>query len=77
LVGEEGFFGVTQAANRIADFVIHGAGDNTKLLEAGLKGIQQGLAEAEKLWGGELPSIAYETTDKALEKVQKVLDNLA
>ena len=73
LVSDEGFFGVTQTSERIARFVITGARSDEGLLRKGREGVLQGLKEAETLWGGKLPEIAYETVDKALEMIDKAL----
>lgn len=71
VVGEEGFFGVTQTSNRLADFVLTGGGDNLERLKAGREGIIRGFNEAEAIWGGKLPDISYETLDKALAKIDE------
>ena len=73
LVSEDGFFGVKQTSERISNFVIMGSGGNEELLREGRKGILQGFDEAEKLWGGKLPDIAYETMSKAVEMIDKAL----
>ena len=76
LVGENGFFGVANTANRIADFVIQGAGDNLEKLQKGFEGMKKGFEEAQNLWGGKLPQISQDTTNQALEKVSKRIDEL-
>jgi len=73
LVSKEGFFGVKQTSERIADFVISAAGSDEELLRQGRKGIIQGFQEAEKMWGGKLPDISYETIDKAVAMIDKAL----
>ena len=73
LVSEDGFFGIKQTSERIAQFVISGAGGDEELLREGRKGILQGLKDAEEMWGGKLPDIAYETMDKAVAMVDKAL----
>lgn len=73
LVGEDGFFGVKQTSERIAQFVISGSGGDEELLREGRKGILQGLKDAEQMWGGKLPDIAYESMDKAVAMVDKAL----
>ena len=76
LVGENGFFGVANTANRIADFVIQGAGDNLEKLQKGFGGMKKGFEEAQNLWGGKLPQISQDTINQALEKVSKRIDEL-
>ncbi|EOG9652977.1 hypothetical protein ACLMNI_001601 [Campylobacter upsaliensis] len=76
LVGENGFFSVANTANRIADFVIQGAGDNLEKLQKGFEGMKKGFEEAQNLWGGKLPQISQDTINQALEKVSKRIDEL-
>ncbi|MDX9813339.1 MAG: hypothetical protein RBS91_01580 [Sulfurimonadaceae bacterium] len=75
LIGEDGFFGVKQTSQRIADFVINGANGDEKLLRAGREGMLQGFKEAEDIWGAKLPDISQETMKRALELVDKELVN--
>lgn len=76
LVSEDGFFGVENTANRIADFVISGAGDDLAKLQKGFEGMKQGFAQAEKIWGDKLPQISQDTIDKAIEKVSARIKEL-
>jgi DNA polymerase III alpha subunit (gram-positive type) len=73
LVSEEGFFGIKETSQRIADFVILGSGGDEKLLRAGREGAIEGFKQAEKMWGGKLPEIAYETIEKTLGKIDNAL----
>jgi len=76
LLSEDGIFGVKQTSQRIANFVINGAGDDEKLLRAGREGMIQGFKDAEDMWGSELPDISKETMQKALEMVDKHMHEL-
>ena len=76
LVAEDGFFGVDQTAQRIADFVIMGAGGDEQMMRDGRAGILQGFEEAEKMWGGKLPDISYETIKKAVELIDSKMAEL-
>ncbi len=76
LVSEDGFFGVTQTSERIANFVINGAGGDEDMMRAGREGMIQGFKEAEAMWGGELPEISQETMAKAIEMVDKAMYDL-
>lgn len=76
LVSEDGFFGINQTADRIANFVLSGAGGNEKLLQAGRQGILQGFKEAEQIWGSKLPDISYKTIDKAVATIDKKMTEL-
>lgn len=68
------FRGVEKTADRIAKFVTKGAGPNLNRLRQGKEGIIQGFKEAEKLWGGKLPEISYETIKQALETIDKQIN---
>ena len=76
LVSEDGIFGIKQTSERIANFVINGAGGNEDLLRAGREGMLQGFKEAEDIWGGELPDISQQTIAKATELVDKAMSDL-
>ena len=76
LVSEDGLFGITQTSERIANFVINGAGGDEDLLRAGREGMLQGFKEAEALWGGELPEISQQTMAKATEMVDMAMNDL-
>ena len=76
LVSENGHFGVDQTSQRIADFVIKGAGDDMERLKAGREGVLQGFKEAEEAWGSKLPEISYETLAKTLQTIdEKIREN--
>lgn len=76
LVSEKGFFGITQTAERIANFVLKGAVGDESLLRAGREGVLRGFQEAEKLWGDTLPEISYKTIDKAVEMIDMAMHEL-
>ncbi|OHD97314.1 MAG: hypothetical protein A3E21_05820 [Sulfurimonas sp. RIFCSPHIGHO2_12_FULL_36_9] len=76
LVSEDGFFGVKQTSERIANFVINGAGTDEDRFRAGREGMIQGFKEAEEMWGGELPEISQQTMAKAIEMVDKAMYDL-
>lgn len=76
LVAEDGFFGIIQTSERIANFVLSGAGNDVDMLKAGREGILRGFSEAEEIWGGKLPDISYETINKSVEMIDKKLSEL-
>ena len=67
------YWGVEQTAERLASFVINGAGDDLEKMRQGRDGIIRGFKEAEKMWGGQLPDISYETLNRALEAIDQQL----
>ncbi|MCH9813008.1 MAG: hydrogenase-4 component G [Epsilonproteobacteria bacterium] len=76
LLEEGGFFSVENTAQRAIDFVLAGGGDDIERLKAGRSGIVRGFEEAERLWGGRLPDIAYETQKLTLEKIDEKIQSL-
>lgn len=71
LISSDGYFGIEKTAQRIADFVLKGAGDDIERLKAGREGVLNGFAAAEKAWGGKLPDISYETLAKSLSSIDE------
>jgi len=76
LVSEDGIFGIQQTSERIASFVINGAGGDEAKLRAGREGMLQGFKQAEKMWGGKLPEISQITMQKATEMVDMAMNDL-
>jgi len=76
LVADDGFFGVNKTADRLANFVLKGASDNEDLLRAGRSGLLEGMKQAEKIWGGDLPEISQKTMDKAIASIDKHMAEL-
>ena len=76
LVAEDGYFGVAQTSERIAEFVINGAGDDLEKLQQGREGMLKGFEQAEKQWGGALPDISQQTMATALEAVDERIREL-
>lgn len=76
LVGENGFFGITQTSNRVADFVLSFSQDDVDILKQGREGIVKGFEEAEKLFGGELPEISYKTQERTLKLIDEKIASL-
>ena len=76
LVSENGFFGISNTADRISNFIINAAGDDLEKLQAGKEGMQRGFKEAEKIWGGNLPEISQKTIEKATQSIDKRIAEL-
>lgn len=76
LINDEGFFGITQTSDRVANFVFSFAGDDLEILEQGRKGIVQGFEEANKLFGGKLPEISYKTQERTLALIDEKINAL-
>ena len=76
LISDEGFFGITQTSNRVADFVFSFSGDDLELLQKGREGIVQGFEEAKKLFSGELPEISNKTQERTLALIDEKINSL-
>ncbi|PKN14849.1 MAG: hypothetical protein CVU67_03520 [Deltaproteobacteria bacterium HGW-Deltaproteobacteria-24] len=76
LLSDEGFFGITQTSDRVANFVFSFSGDDVELLEKGREGVVQGFDEALKLFGGELPEISYKTQERTLALIDEKINSL-
>ena len=76
LVSENGFLGIANTAERIAGFVLNGAGDDVEKLKVGREGVAKGFEDAKKIWGGELPEISQKTIEKTLEALDKKIAEL-
>ena len=73
LVSEDGLFGIKQTSERIANFVINGAGGDEDRFRAGREGMLLGFKQAEQMWGGKLPEISQKTMQAAIEMVDKAM----
>lgn len=73
---ENGYWGIAQTSQRLANFVLAGAGDDINKLRQGREGILQGFKEAEQIWGGQLPQISYKTINSALEQIDSRIHDL-
>ena len=76
LVAEDGIFGIKQTSERIANFVIQGAGGNKDLLRAGREGMLKGFKDAENMLGTSLAGISKKTMQTATELVDKAMHDL-
>lgn len=71
LIGENGFFGINNTADRIANFIVNAASGDPAKLQAGREGMLRGFNEARKIWGGELPEISEKTITRATEAIER------
>lgn len=66
-VSEDGEWGVNKTAQRMFDFAKAYAGDDEAKMEKMMNAFKKGFEQAEKMWGGKLPEISYNTYDKMYE----------
>ncbi|MCL2566415.1 MAG: hypothetical protein FWE24_11520 [Defluviitaleaceae bacterium] len=67
LVADDGFWGVEQTAQRIFDFAYALAGGDPERGELLRGAVERGFANAERIWGGELPEISGRTFNRVTE----------
>ena len=61
--GSEDFWGAEKTANRILDFAKNLVGDDKEAFEKVKDAFEKGFGECEKIWGGKLPGVCYDTLD--------------
>ncbi len=76
LVSDDGYFGVEQTSNRVADFVLSYAGDDLENLQKSREGVVQGFDDAKNQWNGDLPDISYETQEQTLKIIDERIAQL-
>lgn len=76
LLSEDGFFGIKETSNRVANFVLSFSQDDVEILKKGREGVVRGFEEAEKLFGGELPEISYKTQERTLKLIDEKIASL-
>lgn len=64
-ISEDGYWGVKQTSQRLFDFACALAGDDVDKMKEMQEAMLKGYKQAEKTWGGELPSLCSETLDAA------------
>ncbi|MDR1687495.1 MAG: hypothetical protein LBS21_02650 [Clostridiales bacterium] len=62
-ISEDGYFGVKQTSERILNFAKALSGGDPSKIATLRDAVEEGFAEAEKLWGDKLPQISYDTLD--------------
>lgn len=67
-ISEDGYWGVNQTADRMFEFAKAYAGEDSEKMEKMMDAFKKGFEQAEKIWGGKLPEISYQTYDKMFEK---------
>jgi hypothetical protein len=72
-IGENGYYGVKQTSQRLLDFAKAITGGDPSKIEDMRKYIQKGFDEVERMFGGTLPQISYQT----LAAVMQGLDEWA
>ncbi len=74
-IGEDGYWGVKQTAQRAVDFAIALSGGDTSKLAVLKEAIEKGYSEAERAWGGTLPEICRQTKEATLKGLDEWAQN--
>jgi len=61
MIDEGGYFSVDETAARMLDFAVALTGGDPSKIEVMRDAVQRGFAEAERMFGGELPEISHQT----------------
>jgi negative regulator of replication initiation len=64
-ISEDGYWGVTQTAQRLFDFASALAGDDEEQMKKMQEAMQKGYDQATKAWGKDLPDISSKTLEAA------------
>jgi hypothetical protein len=64
-ISEDGYWGVTQTAQRLFDFASALAGDDEDQMKKMQEAMEKGFKEATKSWGTDLPEISSKTLEAA------------
>jgi hypothetical protein len=64
-ISEDGYWGVTQTAQRLFDFASALAGDDEEQMKKMQEAMEKGFKEATKSWGTDLPEISSKTLEAA------------
>ena len=76
LVGENGFFGITQTSDRGSNFFFSVAGDDLEIRQKGRDGIVKGFEEANKLFCGNLPERSYKAQEITVALIDAKIESL-
>ena len=68
LIAEDGELGINKTSDRLVDFAIALSGGDKSKASVLRDAIDKGFKEAERMFGGKLPKISYDTYDKTMEK---------
>lgn len=66
-ISEDGEWGVNATANRILEFAKALSGGDPDKIETLKDAVTKGFKAAEKVWGGKLPGISYDTLQKVMD----------
>ena len=66
MLAEGGYFSVEETAARMLDFAVAITGGDPNRVELMRDAVQRGFAQAERMFGGELPEISHQTLEAVM-----------
>ena len=67
MIEEGGYFSVEETATRLLDFAVALTGGDPARIEMMRGAVQRGFAQAERMFGGELPEISHQTLQAVMD----------
>lgn len=67
-ISEGGYYSAEKTSDRFIEFAKNISHNNPELADKLIDAFKKGYAQAEKMWGGELPEISQKTYDLTIEK---------
>lgn len=71
-ISEDGYWGVEKTSERLVQYATALTGGDPDKIDTMIEAVKKGFEEAEKAWGGELPSITKQTYDATMEKFENL-----
>lgn len=75
-IAEDGYWGVKQTSERLISFAKALTGGDPQKADLMIDAVKKGFEEAEKMWGGKLPEISYQTLDETVKKLEEWRDSI-
>jgi hypothetical protein len=66
MIDEGGYFSVEETAARMLDFAVAISGGDPARIDVLRNAVERGFAQAERMFGGELPEISHQTLEAVM-----------
>lgn len=67
MIEEGGYFSVEETATRLLDFAVAISGGDPSKVDVLRRAVERGFAQAERMFGGEMPEISHQTLDAVMK----------
>lgn len=75
-IAEDGYWGVVQTSERLVSFAKALSGGDPSKADLMIKAVKKGFEQAEKAWGGKLPSLCKDTVNRTISKLEEWRDSI-